>query len=52
MTKLLAILLIVVMALHLWRPLGVPGLRRRQDVWKIAVGALALFMAVVLLRPI
>ncbi len=50
MTKILALLLIVMMALHVWRPFGVPGLKRRQDVWKIAVGALAVFMATVLLR--
>lgn len=51
MTKILALLLLVLMAFHIWRPLGAPGLRRRQDVWKIAVGALALFMAAVLIRP-
>lgn len=51
MTKVLSFLIIAVMALHIIRPLGFPGLRRRKDVWKIAVGALAAFMVVVLIRP-
>ncbi|MGE0500970.1 MAG: hypothetical protein AB7I79_04835 [Rhizobiaceae bacterium] len=48
MTKLLALLLLAVMAVHLFRPLGLPGLRRRADVWKIAVFALASMGAAVL----
>ena len=40
LAKILALMLIAMMALHLFRPLGLPGLRRRGDVWKIAVGAL------------
>lgn len=40
MSKALSLLIIGMMALHLWRPLGVPGLRARRDVWKIAVAAL------------
>ena len=51
MIKLLSFLVIAVMALHIVRPLGLPGLRRRADVWKIAAGALAAFMLVILIRP-
>jgi len=40
MAKILALLLLAFMALHLIRPLGWPGLKRRGDVWKIAVIAL------------
>lgn len=41
MAKLLALLLLAVMVLHIIRPLGLPGLKRRGDFWKIAVFALA-----------
>ena len=51
MTKILSLLIIAMMAVHIIRPLGLPGLKRRKDVWKIAVGALAAFMLVVLIRP-
>ncbi|MDR6758848.1 hypothetical protein J2Y48_004156 [Mycoplana sp. BE70] len=51
MSKVLPLLLLVAMALHLLRPLGLPGLRRRRDFWKIAVGAIALMMLTVLVRP-
>lgn len=40
MSKLLALLLIVMMVLHLIRPLGWPGLKKRRDVWKIVIVAL------------
>ena len=51
MTKILSLLIIAMMVVHIIRPLGLPGLRRRKDVWKIAVAALAVFMVVVLIRP-
>ncbi|MBD9373463.1 hypothetical protein IB238_12620 [Rhizobium sp. ARZ01] len=51
MSKVLPLLLLAVMALHLLRPIGLPGLRRRRDFWKIAVGAIALMMLTVLIRP-
>lgn len=51
MSKVLPLLLLAVMALHLLRPLGLPGLRRRRDFWKIAVGAIGLMMLTVLIRP-
>lgn len=39
MAKVLSLLLLAVMVLHLIRPLGLPGLQRRGDFWKIAVVA-------------
>lgn len=51
MTKILPVLLIAAMLLHLIRPIGLPGLRRRADFWKIAVVALGLMMLTVLVRP-
>lgn len=44
MTKALSVLIVAMMAVHLIRPLGLPGLTRRTDVWKIAVAALALII--------
>jgi len=29
------------MALHLVRPIGLPGLRKRRDFWKIAIVMIA-----------
>lgn len=40
MTKLLALIVVAVMAIQLIMPLGLPGLRRRRDCWKLAVAAL------------
>ena len=51
MSKILPALLIAVMLLHLIRPLGLPGLRRRGDFWKIAVVVIGLMMLTVLIRP-
>nr|WP_298094997.1 hypothetical protein [uncultured Shinella sp.] len=51
MSKILPVLLLAVMLLHLIHPIGLPGLRRRADFWKIAVGAIALMMLTVLIRP-
>lgn len=51
MTKILPVLLMLLMALHIVKPLGIPGLRRRGDFWKIAVLALLImFLTVVFLH--
>ncbi len=41
MSKLLALLILAMMVIHLIKPLGWPGLRKRRDFWKLAVLALA-----------
>lgn len=41
MTKLLSLLILAAMVIHLFKPLGLPGLKRRRDFWKLAVVALA-----------
>ncbi|MGH6923482.1 MAG: hypothetical protein ACRED5_07055 [Propylenella sp.] len=46
MTKALSLLMILAMGVHLIRPLGLPGLRKRGDVWKLAVAALLAIMLV------
>nr|WP_295464512.1 hypothetical protein [Mesorhizobium sp.] len=49
MSKALALLILAMMAVHMIRPLGLPGLKLRRDVWKIAVAALVAIGATVLL---
>ena len=49
MSKALALIILAMMAIHMIRPLGLPGLKLRRDVWKIAVGALVAIGATVLL---
>ena len=49
MSKALALLILAMMVVHLIRPLGLPGLRARRDVWKIAVAALVAIGATVML---
>ena len=51
MSKILPILLLIAMITHIIRPLGLPGLRRRGDFWKIAVAAIVLMMLTVSIRP-
>jgi hypothetical protein len=51
MGKILALLLLVAMAVHVVRPLNLPGLERRGDFWKIAVVAIAAMMLTALFRP-
>ncbi len=48
MTKALSLLILALMAVHLIRPLGLPGLRRRRDFWKLALGALGAISLTVL----
>lgn len=51
MSKVFSLLIILAMALQIVRPIGLPGLRRRGDFWKLALGALLLFALDVLIRP-
>ena len=41
MSKLLALLILAMMAIQVVKPLGWPGLKRRRDCWKLAVAAMA-----------
>jgi hypothetical protein len=51
MMKILAILIVLLMVTHLIRPFGLPGLKRRKDVWKIGVAFAFAMGLMVLLRP-
>jgi len=52
MSKLIGLLLILAMIVHLIRPLGLPGLRRRGDFWKIAIAAFAIWSATLIFREV
>lgn len=50
MTKAFSLLMILAMAAQIVRPLGVPGLRKRADAWKLAVAALAMVLLVAMTK--
>lgn len=50
MTKAIAVLLILTMLIQIIKPLGLPGLRRRGDFWKLAIIAFAVWALALLLR--
>lgn len=51
MAKAISLFLLAVMLVQLIYPLGLPGLRKRGDFWKIAVLAIGVMMLTVLVRP-
>ncbi|GAB5463437.1 MAG: hypothetical protein HoeaKO_35280 [Hoeflea alexandrii] len=50
-TKILLVLVLVAMSLHLIKPFGLPGLKRRSDVWKIALILIFAMMMALVFRP-
>ncbi len=40
---LIVLLIVLLMLVHLIRPLGLPGLKKRSDFWKISLAALGAF---------
>ena len=49
MTKILSLLIVGLMIAHIIKPLGLPGLKKRSDFWKLAVFAIAAISLTVLL---
>jgi hypothetical protein len=49
MTKILSLLIVGMMIAHIIKPLGLPGLKKRSDFWKLAIVALAAVSLTVLL---
>jgi hypothetical protein len=49
MTKVLAFVIIGIMAIQVIKPLGLPGLRQRRDFWKLALVALGAISLTVLI---
>ncbi|MCB1468073.1 MAG: hypothetical protein M9944_03930 [Rhizobiaceae bacterium] len=41
MSKILSLIILGLMAIQIIKPIGLPGLRRRKDFWKLAIAALA-----------
>ena len=52
MVKLLSVLMALAMVVQIIKPLGLPGLRRRGDFWKIALFALGLLALTIGLREL
>ncbi|HEX2255822.1 MAG TPA: hypothetical protein VHG92_03810 [Afifellaceae bacterium] len=50
MTKAISLILGAAMIVQLIRPLGLPGLKKRADAWKLAVFALALVAVVAAIK--
>ncbi len=51
MGKAIAVVLGLAMIVHLIKPIGIPGLRKRSDAWQIAVIALFAMVVLVGIRP-
>ncbi len=49
MTKLIAIILAAVALIQIIKPLGLPGLKRRQDAWKLAAGGAAVMVVAIVI---
>jgi hypothetical protein len=50
MTKALAILLILAMGVQIIKPIGLPGLKRRMDFWKLTLVAFVIWAIALLGR--
>ncbi|WP_094076515.1 hypothetical protein [Notoacmeibacter marinus] len=51
MSKAFSLLILLIMVVQVIYPLGLPGLKRRRDFWKLALVALGMMMLTVLIRP-
>ena len=49
MTKLIALILAAVALIQIIKPLGLPGLKRRQDAWKLAAGGAAVMVILIVI---
>lgn len=49
MSKALSLVFIAIMMIQIIKPLGLPGLHRRRDFWKLALVAMAAIVLTVLL---
>lgn len=50
MTRIVTVIAVLTIVAHFIRPFGLPGMRRRADIWKIAVAAFVVIMGVAVLR--
>jgi len=49
MTKLIALFMAALALIQYIKPLGLPGLKRRQDAWKLAVGGMVVMFVFILI---
>ncbi|WP_158598493.1 hypothetical protein [Notoacmeibacter ruber] len=49
--KAFSLLILLIMAIQLIYPLGLPGLKRRRDFWKLALIALFVTALTIFIRP-
>lgn len=50
MTRLISLLIILAMVVQFIKPIGLPGLKKRSDAWKLAVVALFAIVLVAVLK--
>ena len=46
MTKAISLIIVLATAVQFIKPLGLPGLKKRSDAWKLAVAALVAILLV------
>jgi len=51
MARAISFLLILAMVVQVIKPIGLPGLKKRGDFWKLAVFAFAVTMVIIFIRP-
>ncbi|WP_162855086.1 hypothetical protein [Stappia sp. BW2] len=52
MTKIILLLLLLVAAIQVIKPLGWPGLKKRKDAWKLVAGVICVTFASVILSAL
>lgn len=52
MTKIIIVLLFLVAAIQVIKPLGWPGLKKRSDAWKLAAGVVCVSLASIILTAL
>ena len=50
LAKIVPLLAILLIVLHLIKPIGIPGLRTRRDFWKIAIVMVAAIVLTAFIR--
>lgn len=51
MAKLVSLFMTLIVIVQLLRPLGIPGLKRRADAWKIVIAAFVVVGLVASIKP-
>ena len=51
MAKLVAIFFALAVAVHMIKPIGLPGLKKRNDAWKLALIGVGAMVVAVVLQP-